>query len=44
MAIPEVGFEETPIKPTIREETVTKVNAKITIAIALAKRIRTVVW
>src|SRR6185312_13194675 len=34
MAIPEIGFDELPIRPVIREETVTNRNPKITTRIA----------
>ena len=37
IVIPEIGFEDEPIKPTILEETVTKKNPNTTIIIAESK-------
>jgi len=37
MVIPEIGFEELPINPTIRDDTVTKKNPKTTIIKAETK-------
>src|ERR1051325_2918286 len=37
MAIPEIGFDELPIRPVIREETVTNKNPKTTTRIAAKK-------
>src|ERR1700739_5165095 len=37
MVIPEIGFDEEPINPTMRDETVTKKNPNTTIIIAETK-------
>ncbi len=44
MAMPEIGFEDVPISPVIREETVTNRKPKITTSSAAKKLFTIEVW